>query len=552
MNIPEQLKYGESLLNEGNFSSAVEVFEKILDKDKLNYITLNYLAIAYSTLKKYDKAVDILNEAIESNSSSPNAYLNLAIILFQKGDKEESLIYYKLAIERDTTNTTAYYNYAVALNELRKYDEAKLYYEKAIELKNDNYSARYNLGLIDLLLGNFKSGWNGYEFRDKSGVVKKRTMPGEKWDGKSIPNKILYVYPDQGFGDTIQFVRFLPIIKKKVGKLILECQPSLLPLLENISGFDEIVKMDESLNPVRQYDFYLPITSLGKILDLNENSTIWDKPYIQVNNKSDTDLLNYFKNITEKKIGIVWRSNSNYKDEKKRTISINDLEKIFSIKENKYFSLQMEPTTDEISILKKYDVIDLSQKIKNFNDTAKIIDQLNLIISSDTAVPHLAGAMGKPTWLLLSTQPDWRWQLKSNESFWYPSIVLFRQQQKNDWDRIIDKICTKLSYFGKINLDKSNMINENIFTNEGLTRFKIFLRKIQKDAYPETPLEFHTQISDKMLEEMLDKFNFPQNTKILDIGCGQGLALKKFTEFGYNPVGITLNQIGRASCRERV
>ncbi len=549
MNISEKIKYGETLISKGDLDDAVKVFREILAEDKLNYTVLNYLGITYSMLKEYDAAAETLQKAIDSNFSKPNAYLNLAIILFQNGKEKESLAYYESAIEKDGANSTAYYNYAVALNELGNYDKAQINYEKAIEQKTDNYQARYNLGLLNLLQGNYENGWNGYELRDKAGTVKRRIMQGERWTGEIIKNKTLYVYPDQGFGDTIQFVRFLPEIQKRVGTLIFECQPSLFSLLKNISGFDEIVEMKKLLEPVKTYDYYLPITSIGKILKINEQSFVWNKSYISANINAESNWSHYFKQITEKKIGITWRSNSNYKEDGKRAIPLENLECLFSISGIEYFSLQMEPTADEIEILRRNEIKDLSEDIKNFKDTAEIIEQLDLIISTDTAVPHLAGAMDKQVWLLLSNQPDWRWQLERSDSFWYPTVELFRQGETGNWKTVIDAILSRLSKMVETNI-KDRLIKD-IFTLEGMTRFTDFMKEIKKETYPEAPLDFHTQISDRLIVELLQKINLSQNKRILDVGCGQGLALKKFTEYGYNPVGITLNDTDYKICKNQ-
>ncbi len=547
MNISAEIKSGAELLDQGNYAEAILKFKEILSKDKSNYNTLNYLAVAYSMLKKYDNAIEALNSAIDFQPSFPNAYLNLGIILFQKGEKEESLQFYKSAIERDKYNSYGFFNYAVALSELGLYDKAKANYEKAIEQNSSNYLAQYNLGLLNLLLGNFKSGWEGYEYRAEAEVVEKRTMPGKRWNGESIKNSTLYIYPDQGFGDTIQFVRFLPIVKQRVGKLIFECQPSLFSLFKELPFFDEIVEMQESLEPIKNYDYYLPITSLGNILNINQNSTVWEKPYLSPNAKITFEKANSLINVTEKKIGLVWRSNSNYKSDEKRAIPLQRLQKIFSLSGIRFYSLQMEPTAKEIEIFKKFDITDLSNELNNFNDTAQILDQMDLIISTDTALPHLAGAMGKPTWLLLSSQPDWRWQLNNADSFWYPSLKLFRQKKHENWNKVVEAIYYNLNILRNENFKENNKME--IFTDQGIRRFKEFLLQIKEDTYPETPMEYHTQISDNMISELINKIELPLNAKILDIGCGQGLALKKFTEFGYSPIGITLNTTDFEICK---
>ena len=442
MTISEEIIYGKTLLNKGQYEAALKSFQNILNGNELNYQVLNYTAITYSMLKEYDKAIEMLYKAINSNPSLPNAFLNLAIILFEKGEREGSLNYYKKVIELDPDNTTAYYNYAVALEELNRYDEAIINYEKAIAKNENNFSAYYNWGTLNLLLGNYKDGWKGYEYRTKASVLRKRDMPGKKWNGENIEDKSLYIYSDQGFGDTIQFFRFLPVIKEKVGKLIFECQPALFQLLKEYPMYDEIVQMDKSLKPVVDYDYYLPITSLGKILNIDENFTFWEKPYIAVDKSDSNKWMDIFSNTDKKKVGIVWRSNSNYKFENRRAISLSALKEIFAKNGIEWFSLQMEPTIEELQILNKYNIKDLSHYINNFKDTAEIIEQLNLIISTDTAVPHLAGAMGKEVWLMLSNKPDWRWQLNKSDSVWYPSFKLFRQ--KENWDNVINTIKARL------------------------------------------------------------------------------------------------------------
>ncbi len=373
-----------------------------------------------------------------------NVYLDL--------DKfEDAIISYQSAIAINP-------NYAEALNTLgtvyrlqKRLPEAIAYIERAIAL-NPNYAEAYfNLSTTLLLMGDMQRGFAEFEYRRKIEDFAK-TLPSfsqPQWDGSSLEGKTILLYSDAALGDTIQTIRYIPQIVDCGGRIVLSCLSGLERLLQNISGIDSIITKGEALP---EFDVYAPLLSLPYILGTNLQTIPAQTPYIFPLKVNDVELP--LGSSSSLKVGIVWASGdrSGSFDLKKfyqtKSLSPSMFEQIISIPNTCFYSLQVGQNAADIELLGEHsNVIDMSHEIRDFADTAAIIDQLDLVISVDTAVAHLAGAMAKPVWVLLPYTPDWRWMIDREDSPWYPTMRLFRQARLGDWEEVLRRIYTTLQSF---------------------------------------------------------------------------------------------------------
>ena len=558
-----KLQFIQGMARDGNIEKAEYELSQLLSNDsgKADAVTTkqsaaelyNLLGILYITQNKKEAAKKCFENTLKLNPEHSKALSNLGIILFEKGEIDKAVNCHELSVKNDPYNVGSYYNYAVAFRELGKINEAIENFRTAIKLNKNYADAHFNLALLLLLTGKYEEGWKEYTWGFLSKNLFDRKLPGKKWLGEKLSGKTIYVFSDQGFGDAIQFVRYLPFIKTLGGKIIFECQPELYELFENQNFGDKIVKRQKSLIPLDKYDYFIGLSELPEVLKTNPENIPNDIPYVKINSNIGANISSPEGISNNLKVGLCWSGNPNPPINKKRHIKLDILYPLLNIDGIEFYSLQKGDAEKELSALpSKFHINNLISESKNFYDTALIINELDLIITVDTAVAHLAGAMGKPVWLMVPFVPDWRWGINVEYSSWYPTVRIIRQKQMNDWKSVISEIFNLLSDKKIKSLYLKNLVAsiKNI-KPVGIQRFINFLTKIENETYPETPSKIHSDISNTMIDFLVDNISLSPNTKILDVGCGQGVALTKFKEKGFNAIGITLNDTDVKICREK-
>ena len=460
----------------GNKNEAVELFSRALIFNPNHAEAYNSLGVVLQELGELDKAVKSYRKALDIKSDYAVAYCNLGAALKELGKLDDAVTSYQKALRINPDYAGAYYNLGNTLRRLGKPDEAVESYRKALELKPNDAKAHTSLGfslqalgeldtaieshkkalqlkpnyalahlnhsLALLSLGNFEDGWKEYEWRWKTTLAKKPAHEFQKylWDGKSLNGKTILLFAEQGLGDTIQFVRYVEEVSKFNGNIIVECQRPLFRLLSNIPEIDHLVV---SGDPLPEYDVCAPLLSLPYIMGTTATSIPENIPYLCPDN--DGLYLNNLKK-ENKNVGIAWAGSLTHNNDKARSIQLSNFIPLASIVGVQLFSLQVgDRRSDLQNIFDDVTIVDAAKDIKDFDDTAKIIDQLDLIISVDTAVAHLAGAMGKPVWMLLPFAPDFRWLLDRDDTPWYPTMRLFRQKKRGVWSDVFHKIMTLLA-----------------------------------------------------------------------------------------------------------
>ncbi len=405
------------------------------------------LASALQELGKIDEAIAIYKKVISFKPDYVMAYDNLGSALQESGRLDEATACYRKAITLNPDYANAHCNLGSALQEFSKIDEAINSYDRAISLNPDMAIAHKNKSITLLLTENFKEGWLEYEWRLRTKAHSLRDLHKPKWDGSPLNGKSILVHAEQGFGDTIQFVRYLPMVKAQGGHVIFECHKHLFRLLKDCAGIDKIIENTSNRVPTVQFDVHIPLLSLPGVFGTTMDSIPSDVPYITV----DTGLLKQwhmrFEHDAGFKIGIVWAGNPAFKNYHNRSCSLADFTELAEIPGLSFYSLQKGFASVEINKPPEdMKIINLENELDDFADTAALMKNLDLIISTDTATVHLAGAIGKPIWTLLHSAPDWRWFLNRSDSPWYPSMRLFRQSKLNNWAGVFEQVKKELLY----------------------------------------------------------------------------------------------------------
>jgi tetratricopeptide (TPR) repeat protein len=448
--ITDALNLAIQLQKKGALENAEEIYNQILDKKPNNPDALHLLGLINHQKGEQEKAIELITKAIQSN---PNAmyYGNLAMIYEALGNNEKSTKNYLKALEINPDYGgahLAYYNLAIDSKNKGEINKSIEYYNKAIKT-NPNFSEAYwNRSQILLSTGDFKQGWEDYEHRFKKlDPTDPREFNKPKWDGSKLNNKKLLVIGEKDFGDNIQFIRYLQLVKEKGAHITLECKKPLINLFKDLQYIDQIIEKENKV-PEIEFDYYIHLMSLPHIFN-TELNTIPKQIPIQAKKELVEKFKEKIKQQTKEtdfKIGIVWKGNSNQEDNEKRSTKFERFKSLINLPNVKLISLQKEDKDQEIANdLDNQKIIDITSEINSLEDTAAIIENLDLIISVDTLIAHLAGAMNKPTWVLLSSNPNWRWLEKRLDSPWYPSIKLFRQSKEEYWDKVFERVKKELT-----------------------------------------------------------------------------------------------------------
>lgn len=428
---------------------AIPLYEKILEKIPNDYESLNNLALCYAANKNKEKSLELFKKCIFFYPEIPSTYCNLALQYKNEGNHEESYKIYQQGIERLPQDPNIRYNYAIELAEQKQFDEAIKQYKKSIELNPNFPQAHFNLSLLNLFIGNYEEGWKGYDWRfDYIDVFRrfKERFTGQEWKGEDGTNKTILVYNEQGVGDTIQFARYLPKLKEKGFKVILEVPFELMDIMYQSEGIDEVFLLRSKNIP--NYDYHVSIGSLPALLQIYK--PFWDGPYIKPTGSSQK----YFNNYKQfKKVGICWAGNPIHRNDKNRSCFLKEFKVINDIYNVKLFSLQKDVrprfwgdmgVVDLTEDCRDMGVVNMGDMLIDFNYTAAIMKCMDYIVTVDSAIAHLAGAMNLPCFLLLPYMADFRWGVEGDKTDWYPSIKLVRQTEPGNYTDPMRKIAHEI------------------------------------------------------------------------------------------------------------
>ena len=406
-----KLNQGMALHRQGNLAAAERCYGEVLQRQPDHFDALHLLGVIARQTRRTEQGVELIERAIGFNPNVAEAYNNLGN----------------------------------ALRDLKRPVEALASYDRAIALKPDFAEAHWNQSLCLLLMGHFEQGLHRYEWRKKlNEPMGVRSYPKPVWLGEeNIAGKTLFVYTEQGLGDTIQFCRYGKLVEARGAKVIMSVQQPLCELLKQISPKIRVLKSNEE--PM-DFDYHCPLLSLPLALRTTLETIPREQQYL----KSDEELRSIWSArlspTTKPRIGVVWSGNTAHTKLHYRSIELQQFATIFS-PDADWICLQKEISEKDLARLRQLGRIAFfGDDLRDFSDTAALLDLMDLVITIDTSVAHLAGAMGKPVWVLLPCNPDWRWLLDRNDSPWYPSARLFRQQQIGNWTTVIDQVKNELRF----------------------------------------------------------------------------------------------------------
>lgn len=430
----------------GRFDLAIQSYQTAIDQAPEFYSAHGNLGLTYRLLGDDVNALDSLHKAIELKPDYTEALDNLGSLLRKQGRLVEACELYNKAVINDPGYASGYNNLGNTLRDLGQLDAAIRNYKRALKINPDQPEAHNNLGLIYLLTGEFSNGWQEYQWRHKiaGGPQIADHLRKPKWDGAAFAERTLYVYPEQGFGDVIQFSRYIPIVAKLGGRIIYRVSPKLFGLVDQIDGVDVVNSETEPEPEDYDYDYHISLMDLPRLLKTTVTTIPDTCPYLDTDTKLVTSWAKHFDKSHSLKIGLVWAGQPQHENDHNRSINPNLLRRLGEVPGASLYSLQVGKSGQAESVFGDT-ISDLSTNINTFSDTAAAMKNLDLIISADTATAHLAGAIGCPIWTLLPFTPDWRWLLGRADSPWYPTMTLIRQPVPGDWASVIDVVISRLT-----------------------------------------------------------------------------------------------------------
>ena len=402
---------------------------------------------------KPDEAIAHYQRAIALKFDYIEAYINLGTVLRRQGKLDEAITHYQRAIQLQPDSSSSYTNLGNTLYQQGKLPAAIASHEKAIALQPDLAQAHYNLSQALLLSGDLQRGFTEYEWRQKKAdFAAYRSFQTRQWDGSNLAGKTIVLYAEQGLGDTIQMMRYIPQVRSRgAGCILVQCPPALLNVLQantsppalagkGAGGLglpnsplqgNEIDRLIPIGEPLPAFDVCASLMSLPHLFQTTLETIPDQIPYLSPHAPSP-----FQPNPHTFNIGIVWAGNPSHPNNRQRSTALSHFLPLLDVPHTTVYSLQK----DRPDRLESTGIIDLSDRLHDFTDTAAIIAQLDLVITVDTAVAHLTGALGKPVWIVLPFVPDWRWLQEREDSPWYPTARLFRQPQRGDWAAVFDRV----------------------------------------------------------------------------------------------------------------
>ncbi len=434
---------GVILYKQGRYQQAIEMFKLSLKVDSTFVSTYVNMGAACNKAGCYEEGEKALLQAIMIDDENSGAYANLGNIYNKMKRHDEARIQHEMALMLDNKSASNYANIGITFKNLGLYKEAKTALEKAIMIDPYFVNAHFDLATTYLMIGEYEKGFIEYEWRfkkpqmrpllhDIKDILEKPLFTMDK----ESKNKRLLLYTEQGYGDILQFVRFAMVLKKKRPELelILHVRPALQRLLQEMPCFAEVVRRDEKVD---DFDYQLALMSLPRLLNTTLH-TLPTSPYIKL--PKGKSIIG--KSKIKHNIGIVWGASKTGESYEDKVFSLSYFQPLKENSAIQLYSLQVAGDVTQIDALgwSNEEIVNLEAKLTDFKETALAMKNLDLIITSDTSVAHLAGAMGKEAWVVLQKHADWRWELDSDTTRWYPSLKLFRQERQGDWQSAFEKV----------------------------------------------------------------------------------------------------------------
>jgi tetratricopeptide (TPR) repeat protein len=434
--------HGNTLRELKRFDEALASYEKVIALKPDYAAALFYRGNILQELKRFDEALASYDRALRLRPDFPEALVNRGFALHELKRFDEALACHDRALRLRPDFPEALVNRGTALHHLKRFDEELASYDRALRLRPDYDRAHFNEAACRLLIGDFDRGLEKLEWRPH----KSRNFAQPIWLGSNeITGKAILLHTDDwlGFGDMMQFCRYVPLVAERAARVILEVQPPLRELMNTLAGGAQIVSEGD---PLPDFDMRCPVYSLPLAFKTRLETIPSATPYLRASSQAINEWSARLGRTGRPRIGLAWSSNIMYIGPKK-SMGLPFLLPLLDINAT-FISMQQEvPVGDATVLTARSELLHFGNELKNFSDTAALISNLDLVISVDTSVAHLAGALGKPVWVMLPFISNWRWLLDRDDSPWYPTARLFRQDDSRTWDSVIARVHAALQDF---------------------------------------------------------------------------------------------------------
>ena len=447
--------FANALGEAGRTDDALLAWQQVLkldpgDKDA-GYQCLEKRGVIMHNLKRFEEALSDHQQAHALDPASANACINAGAALQALHRDEEALVWFDRAVGLKPNLFAALRNKALSLIQVGRFDEAITILNRADTIDPGNSEIAWNLALLQLMAGDFEAGWAGREarWRGKMRPASYPHFPQPMWLGDTdIDGKTILVQEDEGLGDTLQFARYIPLLAARGARVILVVRDQMVPLLAGLPGVSQCIPRTPS-KPLPPFDLHCPVCSLPYAFGTRLDTIPAEVRYLPAPSEA---LVRAWNGRLEQqagdrgqlRIGLVWSGNPKHDNDRNRSIALSSLLRIADTKAT-FVSLQKDLRPGDQELLAQSSILDLTSQLTDFAETAALVCCLDLVITVDTSVAHLASALGRPTWILLPFVPDYRWLLNREDSPWYPTVRLFRQSTRGDWNDVVQRVRNALA-----------------------------------------------------------------------------------------------------------
>jgi Flp pilus assembly protein TadD len=404
------------------------------------------LGVALDAAGERENAIAAYRRAIAIDPNLANAHYNLANALADNDDPQAAVDAYRQAILLRENFVAAHSNLGKTLMRLGQIDAAMESYNRAIELDPQSAHPHWNRALALLLQGKLQQGWAEYEWRNRQAAAGSQLTHELQWNGEPLNGRTIFLHAEEGLGDAVQMVRYVPLVSARGGRVVLQCHRELIELFTALPGVDRLIAHGE---PIPDWDLHCPLMGLPRAFGTALDSIPANVPYLGADPARVEQWQARPAPFAGRRIGLVWAGAPEHQYDRHRSVGLSVLAPIFDVPGVQYVSLQKGAAAEQTKALPPgCELIDHAEQLIDYADTAALISQLDLVIAVDTSVAHVAAAMGKPVWMLLAYAPDWRWLLDRSDSPWYPTMRLFRQQTRGDWKPVVQMLADELRATG--------------------------------------------------------------------------------------------------------
>jgi len=483
--LPPALAAAFELHRQGRLPEAEAGYRDVLKNDPGNWRGLHQLGAIHFARGQYAEALQLIGAAMKANPASAEAASNFGAVLRSLKRDDEAIAYFDRAlvlqpgyvpalvtrgaslqrlsrreealknldraVELDPKNFKAHYNRANVLHELKRFDAALQSFAQALALEPADPEANFNDGMTRLLLGDFSEGWKKYEWRWQAKQrAQIRDFGRPPWLGEEpVAGKTILVHAEQGYGDTLQFVRYAPLLAQRGANVVLEIQPPLQPLLAPFAASIAGVSVVARGEPLPAFDLHCPILSLPLAFKTELAGIPASIPYLAAPEDRLEPWRQRLPQGRTPKVAIAWAGSATHEQDRVRSIALEKLTPLFAAADVQWIGIQRDLRPGDAEFLAAHpEILHVGGELADFADTAAVLALCDLAISVDTSIVHLAGALGRPVWVLLQHMPDFRWLLEREDSPWYPSARLFRQPDFGDWTSVIERVARELARLG--------------------------------------------------------------------------------------------------------